>query len=140
MSEQIHWVRLLIRMNRHPYFTLLGTLWRQRCGSMVPGWAVCLLSRASNCQSSGSSTATRAYQSSGLEQYPAIITFNLPLGHVPGMPNGIPDMGNRYVGTCIANWRKLALKHLSLLHRKLYCNDKTKHVRFVSSLSVLTCE
>ena len=58
---------------------------------------------------------------SGLEQYPAIITFDLPLGQIPGIPIG---MGNRYVGTHIATWRKLALKGISLLRRKLCCNDQ----------------
>lgn len=80
-----------LHVNSHPFSSLLGTLQRQPCGSRRSGVSISLLPRAANRTSSRVNMLITAY-AIGLEQYPTIIGFNLPLNFPPGMTN----MGDTY--------------------------------------------
>jgi hypothetical protein len=66
---------------------------------------------------------------SGLEQYPTIIGFNLPLNFPPGKTS----FGNRYAGRYSVDWRRVALKDIRLLYGELYGNANRRNVsiRFI---------
>jgi hypothetical protein len=71
---------------------------------------------------------TRA-NTSGLEQYPTVIGFNLPLNFPPGKTS----FGDRYTGRRLVDWQRAVLKDIRLLYGELYgnANERNVSIRFI---------